>query len=89
MGKKSGAAAPVDFKGQEGCLTIQVKNAAKLPNRDLLGESDPFVELELDGESIFLYFLFYTRFAVATNVCCFLDSTSRNNFRAIRSSCKY
>ena len=56
MGKKSGAAAPVDFKGQEGCLTIQVKNAAKLPNRDLLGESDPFVELELDGESIFYIF---------------------------------
>ena len=51
MGKKSGAAAPVDFKGQEGCLVIQVKNAVKLPNRDLLGESDPFVELELDGES--------------------------------------
>ncbi|XP_063692173.1 myoferlin-like isoform X7 [Bolinopsis microptera] len=50
MGKKSGAAgAPVDFKGQEGCLIIQVKTAAKLPNRDLLGESDPFVDLELDG----------------------------------------
>jgi Ca2+-dependent lipid-binding protein len=51
MGKKSGAAAPVDFKGQEGCLIVQVKNAVKLPNRDILGESDPFVELELDGKS--------------------------------------
>ena len=51
MGKKSGAAgAPVDFKGQEGCLIIQVKTAVKLPNRDLLGERDPFVDLELDGE---------------------------------------
>ena len=50
MGKKTGTAAPVDFKGQEGCLIIQVKSAVKLPNRDLLGESDPFVELELDGE---------------------------------------
>lgn len=53
MGKKGAGApaAPVDFKGQEGCLTLQVKNAVKLPNRDLLGESDPFVELELDGKS--------------------------------------
>ena len=55
MGKKSGSGgggAPVDFKGQEGCLIIQVKNAVKLPNRDILGESDPFVELELDGKSL-------------------------------------
>lgn len=53
MGRK-GSAAPADFKGQEGALICQVKNALKLPNRDLLGESDPFVELDIDGKSYYM-----------------------------------
>ena len=48
MGRKA-SVVPADFKGQEGGLVILVKAAVKLPNRDLLGESDPFVELDFEG----------------------------------------
>ena len=50
MGRK-GSIVPEDFKGEAGGFVVQVKNASGLPNRDLLGESDPFVELDLLGES--------------------------------------